>query len=658
LRAVPGVVTRDEEGLGLRPNVGIRGLNPTRSSKVVLLEDGLPLALAPYGDNSSYFHPPLERFERVEVLKGSGQIRFGPSTIGGVINYVTPVPGSDRDASLTLSAGTADLRDVALRVSGPAGPLGLYLSGTHRSSDGARDNMGSRVEDALGKAEWRLNDAHRIGLRVNAYRERSRVTYSGLTEAEWAADPFANAFSNDSMRLDRHGAVLQHAWRPGRFDLTTSLYGYKVHRGWFRQSSNSSQRPNDASDPHCSGMANLHTTCGNEGRVRTYYVSGVEPRLALPLGENGARGSLDAGVRYHVESQWRRQINGAGPLARTPAPAGDVNGGLTEANRRDVRAFAAFSGLRLTSGRLTLAPGLRVEHVQLARENRLVSPAVRGETSLTEIIPGLGTTWQLARATTLFAGVHRGFAPPRPDDVIDNASGGVAELDPERSWNYEAGVRWLAVPGLRAEATAFWMDFSNQIVPQSLAGGTGAALTNAGRTTHGGLELGGRIDAGVLLGSPHNVYTDIAVTWLPVAEFAGERYVYVDAAGKVYAGPGAGRSRVSVTGRRLPYAPAATLTAALGYARGRLDARLEGVFVGRQYGDALNTEVLVADGQQGPIPGVGTANASLNLDVPALRGSVFVAARNLFDRVYLADRTRGLIPGGPRVLRLGVTSSF
>ena len=71
LRKVAGVNVRDEEGFGLRPNIGIRGLNPTRSTKVLLLEDGIPLTYAPYGDNASYYHPPIDRFESIEVVKGS-----------------------------------------------------------------------------------------------------------------------------------------------------------------------------------------------------------------------------------------------------------------------------------------------------------------------------------------------------------------------------------------------------------------------------------------------------------------------------------------------------------------------------------------------------------------------------------------------------------
>ncbi|MEY2920851.1 MAG: hypothetical protein RL261_2156, partial [Pseudomonadota bacterium] len=105
LRKVPGVFARDEEGFGLRPNLGVRGLNPTRSGKVLLLEDGIPIAYAPYGDNATYYHPPVDRFERIEVLKGSGQIAYGPHTVGAVINYITPPVPGDREGRVVASFG-------------------------------------------------------------------------------------------------------------------------------------------------------------------------------------------------------------------------------------------------------------------------------------------------------------------------------------------------------------------------------------------------------------------------------------------------------------------------------------------------------------------------------------------------------------------------
>src|SRR3989344_768377 len=65
LRQVAGLFPRDEEGAGARPNIGIRGLNPIRSTKVLLLEDGVPLGFAPYGDNAAYYHPPRSEERRV-----------------------------------------------------------------------------------------------------------------------------------------------------------------------------------------------------------------------------------------------------------------------------------------------------------------------------------------------------------------------------------------------------------------------------------------------------------------------------------------------------------------------------------------------------------------------------------------------------------------
>jgi Fe(3+) dicitrate transport protein len=291
---------------------------------------------------------------------------------------------------------------------------------------------------------------------------------------------------------------------------------------------------------------------------------------------------------------------------------------------------------------------------------------VSGRTNLTEVIPGFGVTFSPAEATTLFAGVHRGFAPPRTEDIISNTTGGVVELDAELSWNYEVGVRNRLSAGAQFEATLFRMDFANQIIPASLAGGSGATLTSAGETLHQGVELAARLDGAALFGTDHNVYFRGAYTYLPTARFEGPRFVYVgtggsDVIGKVYNEQDAAgtRSQVSVTGRRLPYAPEHLLSVTLGFAAPfGLDTRLEAVYVGPQFGDALNTSVTVSDGQQGRLAGYTIWNAAINYTVRPLRTTLFITAKNLFDRVYVVDRVRGIIPGMPRLVYAGITQRF
>jgi Fe(3+) dicitrate transport protein len=146
---------------------------------------------------------------------------------------------------------------------------------------------------------------------------------------------------------------------------------------------------------------------------------------------------------------------------------------------------------------------------------------VTGRIDRIQAIPGFGTTFDVGSGTVLYGGVHRGFAPPRTEDIISNSTGGAIDLDPELSWNYEAGVRHRVSELWQVEAAVFRMEYANQIVPASLAGGVGATLTNGGETRQAGFELSSRFDSGGRMGSWGDFFSNIAWTWLPVAEFRG-----------------------------------------------------------------------------------------------------------------------------------------
>jgi Fe(3+) dicitrate transport protein len=643
LRKATGVNVRDEEGLGLRPNIGVRGLNPTRSTKVLLLEDGLPLAFAPYGDNATYYHPPIERFESVEVLKGAGQIAYGPVTVGGVVNYLTPGPPPEPAATVWLAGGNRDYFNGHAQGGGTWGKTGLLVGYMRKQGDGARDNVDSRLNDANLKLVYTPSASHSLVLKGSLYTEDSQVTYSGLRQSEWEADPRQNPFAHDAFDGRRLGASLRHAWIAGdEALLTTQLYASRFSRDWWRQSSNSGQRPNDASDPACGGMANLDTSCGNEGRLRDYDHLGIEPRLRLGHRLLGLRAEAEAGVRAHYEVQERRQENGDTPRARS--------GRLVEDNRRENNAYSAFLQERLLLGRLTLTPGLRFEHVDYERTNRLANSGagVTGTQRVSQWVPGVGAAFAANEGIAFFAGVHRGFAPPRTEDVINNTTGGAVELDPELSWNYEAGARTQLRPGLGLDVTLFRIDYENQVVPASLAGGVGAALTNGGETLHQGLELGARLDTGALLGSPHNASLRLALTELPIARFEGTRVSNV---------PGFGS--VSVGGNRLPYAPEHMLTAGVGYNHpSGASLFLEAVYVSDQFGDDLNSVGPSVDGQRGLIPAHTVWNATFNYELKPLGSTLFVTVKNLSDELYIADRSRGILPGSPRLVQAGVVARF
>src|SRR5262245_32459557 len=639
LRKVAGVHVRDEEGFGLRPNIGIRGLNPTRANKVLLMEDGILLTYAPYGDNATYYHPPIDRFERIEVLKGGAQIAYGPQTIAGAVNYVTPKPPAQRSGSVSLTGGNRDYFNGHGSYGATVGRTGFLIDYMRKQGDGSRENLDFKLNDVNGKVVQTVGPGQMLTLRANYYGEDSNGTYSGLLQDEYLANPRANPFRNDFFYADRYGASATHALAvSGDVAITTHLYWNSFRRHWWRQSSNSAQRPNDSADPLCGSMANLNTTCGNEGRLREYYVWGIEPRISMHHRISGISSETDFGVRAHFEHQDRLQENGLTPTARS--------GDRVESNVRTNDAYASFVQNSFLFGGWTVTPGIRLEHVRFERTNRLANAGagVTGETDMTRIIPGIGVAHTTGEQITVFGGVHRGFAPPRTEDIISNA-GGVIDLDPELSWNYEAGVRSTMRPGVSVDATFFRMDYENQVIPASLAGGVGATLTNGGATLHQGIELRAQIDTAPIIGSSHDAYLRLAYTYLPVAEFSGTRFSNI---------PGFGTA--SVSGNRLPYAPEQVVSVGVGYARGPIDLLVEAVRTSDQFGDDLNTVAPTPDGQRGLLPGYTVWNTAMNYMVA--RATLFLTVKNLQDELFIVDRTRGILPGSPRLVQAGVKFAF
>ncbi len=648
LRKVTGINVRDEEGFGLRPNIGIRGLNPTRSTKVLLLEDGIPLTYAPYGDNASYYHPPVERFESIEILKGSGQILYGPTTVGGVINYITPMPPLKSSGYVSLTGGNRDYLNGHINYGFTLGNTGLLFDYTRKQGEGARTDQRSGLNDFNFKSVTTFGVRQALTFKANYYGERSNVTYSGLRLAEYLADPRQSIFRNDHFSGNRYGASATHALViSNNLVMTTNLYGSIFQRDWWRQSSNSGERPNRlrtlaGGDPDCNGISDLNTTCGNQGRLRRYYVRGIEPRFRANFRAFGFNNEMDFGGRIHFETQERQQQNGDLPDSRS--------GVVVESNQRRNSAYSAYIQNRFLFGNLTITPGLRVEHIKFERTNRLANggSGVTGKTEITQLIPGLGFSYRAARNTIFFAGLHRGFAPPRTEDIINNNTGGSIDLDPELSWNYEIGLRSIPRAGVHLEATFFRMDYENQVIAASLAGGVGSTLTNGGETLHQGIEFNGRIDTGAILKSRHNFYVRTAYTFLPDAKFKGIRLSNIT-----------GFTRISVSGNRLPYAPEHMLNATAGYSHpSGLDAFIEAVHVSSQLTDDLNTIEPTPDGQRGLIPGYTVWNATANYNVESLHTTFFITIKNLFDDLYIVDRTRGILPGSPRLMQAGLKFRF
>lgn len=659
LRKIPGVNARDEEGFGMRPNIGIRGMNPTRSTKTLLLEDGIPLSYAPYGDNASYYHPPIERFANIEVLKGPSQIMYGPQTISGTINYLTPNPPSKPGGYLSFTGGTREFYDGHFNYGGTVGDFGGLVDITHKESEGARDNTHSDINDFNIKAIYDLDSHNALTFRANYFQEDSQVTYSGITDAEMRNFGIRyNPFKNDNMKTDRWGTSMTHQLSfNDDVMLTTNVYWAQFQRDWWRQASTTTDTQCGTAfrNARLAGETINPDSCNSiQGRLRDYNTYGVEPRLHVNHQAFGIDSELDMGFRAHFEEQNRTQEN-ARPLGGNTI--------FAERNERETDAYSGFLQNKFILGDWSMTPGVRIEHVDFSRTNELT--LAQGKTSLTEIMPAFGTTYSPNDKFTTFFGFHGGFAPPRAEDAIDN-SGTLVDVGPEKSWNYEVGMRTKPYTGAKLDATLFHADFQQQNVVGSIAGGSTPLA--AGEALYQGAELFARQDFGALFNTDHNVYLQLAYTWIATAEMTSAFRCLATSGcnGAVAQGLADG----DFIGNRLPYSPEHNLTATVGYSHpSGFDIHLETVYVGKQYSDFMNLRTgadfptgpgsnEARSGQFGQIDDYVVLNVATTYHVKPLNTDFFVSLKNLLDETYIVDRTRGILPGSPRLVQAGFKINF
>ncbi|MBK9098142.1 MAG: TonB-dependent receptor [bacterium] len=642
-RKVTGLNVVDEEGAGLRTNIGIRGLDPDRSRNVLMMEDGVPVALAPYGEPEMYYTPAIDRMKSVEVLKGSGSILYGPQTIGGVINYITNDPPLDPMFSLQLRGGDGGYLNGQALYGTTFDNVGFQIGYLHKQADKLAVTRFD-INDLTAKIKFQTCQNSVLGIKLAYYDENSNSTYVGLTQSMYDdGEYFPVIAPNDELDIRRYSASLTHDYIfSNSAFLRTTVYGYTTTRNWLRQDFSRNPTSNwtgvvwgDTSIAN--GAIYMRNSTGN--RNRQFEVAGVEPRVSYNYTIGNLKNELEGGIRFHYERAFEQRIDGQSADAKS--------GNLREDEIRTGYAESFFAQNRIyLTNRFTVIPGLRLENFHYERDIFRINyrdTSITNDDDLFTPVPGIGFNYNFENDFSLFAGVHRGYAPPRIKDAITN-DGTALNLDAELSWNYEIGFRTNLTSFIYIEATGFLMDFSNQVIPVSVSsGGTGTGLVNGGETKHIGVEGGLRFDFHRIVKTNYSIVLSAFSTYVN-SKYDNDRFITVQ------------NESVNLRGNKLPYAPDFTFTGGFEItAPFGLGVNLSATYVGKQFTDELNSVEPSASGETGQMPSFITADITANYFISDINSNLFFSVKNLSDERYIASRRpQGIKVGLPRFISAGI----
>ena len=696
LEHIPGINSFSDDGIGIsRISIGVRGLNPRRSSRILILEDGIPIQPALYVYPSMYYNPPIERIDGIQVIKGAGSIKYGPQTMGGVINYFTSRPANKYGGDIHLTLGENGYASAFTEITGFGSPkLKHSIQLLAKKGNGFRQNNDFMQYNGTFKSNYNISKNQNLYLKFSNNYENSNATYTGLTEYSFDQNPNFNPKEHDNFKIIRSSLdVIETKKIKNNTIRNRKIYCSYFDRKWWREndifilaSEVDSENPVIQSPETPFDIIRTGDGENNFGVLRTFYVLGYEQTYSINSYFIKNPSKYEYGGRIYFERFIDDKKIGSEPNAREgvyfePAEncnvALDNNGNCNDyfdlnnnnqyddsetivgqSHHYETSALSSYISNYTDYGNITINTGIRLELFEQERIDRLNGNIKLDKTTF-EVLPSISFIKSFNKFN-LFGGIHRGYTAPSSSTlkvtnfVIETG----LDLKSEKSWNKEIGIR------SKGKSNLLDYEFSlfHLVVENMVAAGRGTIFDNLGKIAMYGTELGLKINTSQK-GLPD---IHISHTYLKSKIIDGilDQYSFLSNGGAI-----------SIEGNSLPYTPENTLLLGLEYSIIKdLTMRLDYKFVEQVYTDFHNLERKDCNnycnlGIMGPVPSYNIFNFNINYYFyKNLKINMII--KNLTDEVYIgsrlhsnpgqlsANKSSGIIPGPRRQINLGINYSF
>jgi Fe(3+) dicitrate transport protein len=638
LRQVPGVYIRPEEGYGFFPNISLRGTDPNRSQKVTILEDGIPSSPSPFSDPSAYYSPTAGRMAGFEILKGSSQLKYGPNTTGGVINYLsTPIP-NERKSHLRASYGSHN-EIISHAYSGGKTDLGGGKFGylvelfDHRSDGWKYADMetllGQRNKempisktDIMVKFSYEMDEDDYFEFKAGRTFMDADVSYQGTSLDDFNANPYRlyGATAWDNMDSHQYRYYVRHIKElSDSANLTTTVFHNEFNRDWYKLNKSSSAGRMAIFEGNADG--NWTTKHNN----RNYKVTGIQTNLDYQW-ENH---SFDLGFRYtkddYTQNPYTVDMYDLNSTANTIAysvDSSDTDGTDPYYHSKAVEIYLTDT---IDLGALSITPGVRYTDVEYTYETNPVR-------SVDDVLFGIGAGYEVSETFSLFGGVHQGHALPGAKGGSGHTTKGFRKI--EESLSFEIGAR--GTTGQFGYEIAFFnTKFKDMIAGESLAAAQ-TETANVGDASINGLEVLVATD----LGSADTFGIPVSIS----ATFTNSEFDKVDTAGA-----GTGMFAGAAVGNEFAWIPDTQINARAGLEFDKTSTYLNYHWQDDVWTSAANTSKLEG---YGVLDWSGFYNVSEGV-------TLFAKVTNLLDKEYAhSTLPAGYRPGAPRIASVGFEFDF
>jgi len=463
---VAGINVWENDGSGVQLNIGARGLSPNRTSNFNTRQNGYDISADALGYPESYYTPPAEALEKIEVIRGAASLQYG-TQFGGMLNFSMIKP-TQSDTTLTFeslqSAGSYGMLSTFNSINSRYKSIGIYAYYQAKKGNGWRPNSQYDVRNIYAATDISLSDNVIVGL------DYTRMEYlakqpGGLSDADFQRNPqqslrarnwFEVQWNLFSARLDAR--ISTHV------KIKSQFFGLIAERG---------------------ALGNLERiTVADLGQNRQllfdeYNNWGNETRCIIHHDIIGVPSSLALGFRLYSGTTLRKQGDASADSSANFTFLSPDNLEVSDYSFPNTNIAVFAENIIHLSDNFSITPGARYEYITTRAEGyysqitRDFAGNIIADTMINDriekprqfILFGIGASWRPKETIEFYGNISQNYRSvtfsdirvANPNIVVDT------NLQDERGYNMDIGFRGVPLQGIYCDISAFYLGYNNRI---------------------------------------------------------------------------------------------------------------------------------------------------------------------------------------------------
>ena len=467
---VAGLNIYDNSDAGLQLNIGGRGLDPNRSANFNTRQNGYDISADVLGYPESYYTPPAEALEEIQVVRGAASLQYG-TQFGGLINFKFRQPNPQKKIELVSrqTVGSYDLFTSFNSLSGTVGNFEYYTYFNYKEGNGFRPNSAYNSRNYYGNLAYRFSSKSKITFQATILDYLAQQP-GGLTDAQFNIDP---SFSNRTRNwFDVNWNLFSLRWDyqlTNNSDISLNAYTLNASRKALGFRTNRVSQPDDLTAPRELLVDDFRNWALEARYLHRYSIKDKEAVLLL-------------GSKYYQTDNDQKQgpgTNGSDPdfsFAEDEFPNFPRQ---SEFNFPNLNVAVFGENIFNLGNYWTLVPGFRFEYIKTESigsfrnivldlaDNVLLNEEIPDNRTFERsfILLGLGASYDVSSSSELYGNISQNYRSVTFSDIrVVNPSFQVdPDITDENGFTVDLGIRGRLDDKLTYDLSAFGLYYDDRL---------------------------------------------------------------------------------------------------------------------------------------------------------------------------------------------------